>query len=76
MSRAGSERVDTGDQTITLTYRDLLDLVSLVAGSASTPFMRDHPTYVFPSDEIKEAIFEVVREHTGIEPTDVRGYWT
>lgn len=40
----------------------LHELVFQAAGAATRPLMQDHPTYVFPSERVKEAVEDVLRD--------------
>lgn len=74
-SSSSETRPDHGDKTVTLTFREVCELAFTAAGSASVPFMRDHPSYVMPSEEIRDSVNQVIRDLVGIEPTAIRGYW-
>lgn len=41
---------------------EVAEIAHVAAGAASTPFMRDHPTYVMPSEEIVELVGAVLAE--------------
>jgi hypothetical protein len=59
---------------ITMTHQELLGLVFEAAGAATGPLMRDHPDYVFPSEEVAGAVARVIEEKTGITVSEVPGY--
>lgn len=59
---------------ITMTQEELLGLVFEAAGAATGPLMRDHPDYVFPSEEVAEAVTRVIEEKTDITVSQVPGY--
>jgi hypothetical protein len=59
---------------ITMTHQELLGLVFEAAGAATGPLLRDHPDYVFPSEEVAEAVAQVIEEKTGIVASEVPGY--
>lgn len=59
---------------ITMTREELLGLVYEAAGAATGPLMRDHPDYVFPAEEVSEAVARVIEEKTDIKVSEVQGY--
>lgn len=58
---------------MTFTVEQICALVYSACGAATVPFMRDHPDYVMPSEEIRELVEPILVE-AGIDPTRVRGY--
>lgn len=61
------DRPDPG-VIITMTEERIWGIAFAAAGTASTPFMRDHPHYVMPSDEIKEGVTTVLAEMGFTDP--------
>jgi hypothetical protein len=59
---------------ITMQQEELVGLVFEAAGAATGPLMRDHPDYVFPSEEVAGAVARVIEEKTGITVSEVPGY--
>lgn len=60
-------------RTVTLTFEEVCGLVFEAAGATSVPFMRDHPQYVMPTEEITEGIRPILAER-GIDLTRIHGY--
>ena len=65
---------DPGAITHVLTRSEIAGLVCSAAGAASAPFMRDHPDYVMPSEEIGAGVRAVVQEQLGFDISEVPGY--
>lgn len=60
-------------KTKTMTYEQIAALCFAVAGVTSVPFMRDHPKYVMPTEEISNSIAVILHEH-GINLSKIHGY--
>jgi hypothetical protein len=71
---AGRSEAEFDNTPVAMSRRDVASIVSQAAGAASAPFMRDHPQYVMPSDEIGQGIREVVQDSLGFDMAQVRGY--
>ncbi len=48
------------DGQVTMSVEQLYQIVFEAAGAASAPFMRAHPTEVFPDDEVTPAVRETL----------------
>jgi hypothetical protein len=57
-----------GHARVDLDAPGLWGLVHEAAGAATAPLMRDHPHYVFPDQEVSEAVRNVLRDHGFDEP--------
>jgi hypothetical protein len=61
------ERPEPGG-LVTMTEERIWGIAFAAAGAASTPFMRDHPQYVMPSEEIGEQVTRVLAEMGFTDP--------
>lgn len=64
----------TQRKQVTMSEEDLLELVFTAAGAATQPLLRDNPGYVFPAEDVRDAVAMVIEEKTDITVSEVPGY--
>lgn len=64
---------DDNEKRLDLSYEEVCGLAFSAAGAASVPFMRDHPHYVMPTEEISEGVAKVLADR-GIDLQRIHGY--
>lgn len=73
LMRLASQRIENGPtavdgESVTLTVPRLYALAYALAGATSTPFMRDHPDYVMPTEEIGTLVQGILTEYGFPDP--------
>lgn len=73
LMRLASERIENGPtrvdgESVTLTVPRLYSLAYALAGATSTPFMRDHPGYVMPTEEIGTLVQGILTDYGFPDP--------
>jgi hypothetical protein len=59
-----------GHARVDLDVEGLWGLTFEAAGAATAPLMRDHPDYVFPSEEVSEGVRNVLHRHGFTDPPE------
>lgn len=49
-------------EPLTLTVEEVREIAYQAAGAATAPFMRDHPHYVMPVEQVREAVEAVLHD--------------